>query len=67
MGLIFALAFFFIGPLFTDYFGAEYAELNTLWLAFACFTAARFTAAGLGVQLMAMGTGFAPSESSPRA
>ncbi|RRV32395.1 hypothetical protein EGI94_12465 [Stutzerimonas stutzeri] len=59
MGLIFALAFFFIGPLFTDYFlGAEYAELNTLWLAFACFTAARFIAAGLGVQLMAMGTGF---------
>ncbi len=59
MGLVFALAFFFIGPLFTDYFlGAEYAELNTLWLAFACFTAARFIAAGLGVQLMAMGTGF---------
>src|SRR5690606_6672718 len=59
MGLIFALAFYFIGPLFTDHFlGADYAELNTLWLAFACFTAARFVAAGLGVQLMAMGTGF---------
>ncbi len=59
MGLIFALAFYFIGPLFTDYFlGASYAELNTLWLAFACFTFARFVAAGLGVQLMAMGTGF---------
>lgn len=59
MGLIFALAFYFIGPLFTDHFlGADYAELNTLWLAFACFTFARFVAAGLGVQLMAMGTGF---------
>lgn len=59
LGLIFALAFYFIGPLFTNHFlGPDYAELNTLWLAFACFTAARFVAAGLGVQLMALGTGF---------
>ena len=59
IGLALALAFYLVGPLFTDYFlGAGYAELNTLWLAFACFTAARFVAAGLGVQLMAMGTGF---------
>ncbi|MEW9047196.1 hypothetical protein DN824_06555 [Stutzerimonas nosocomialis] len=59
MGLVFALAFLFIGPLFTDYFlGPDYAELNTLWLAFACFTASRFVAAGLGVQLIALGTGF---------
>ncbi|MCF7204083.1 lipopolysaccharide biosynthesis protein [Pseudomonas oligotrophica] len=59
LGLVLALGFYLVGPLFTDYFlGAGYAELNTLWLAFACFTAARFVAAGLGVQLMAMGTGF---------
>lgn len=59
LGLALALGFYLVGPLFTDYFlGAGYAELNTLWLAFACFTAARFVAAGLGVQLMAMGTGF---------
>lgn len=59
MGVFFALAFLFLGPLFTDYvLGADYAELNTLWLAFACFTAARFLAAGFGVQLIALGTGF---------
>lgn len=59
MGLVFALAFMLIGPFFTDWFlGPEYAALNGLWLAFACFTAVRFFAAGLGVQLIAIGTGF---------
>nr|WP_256834868.1 oligosaccharide flippase family protein [Pseudomonas oleovorans] len=59
MGLFFSVAFFFIGPLFTDHFlGAEYAGLNSLWLAFAFFTMSRFIAAGLGVQLIALGTGF---------
>lgn len=59
MGLCFALAFLFIGPVFTLYFlGSGYEELNTLWLAFACFTATRFIAAGLGIQLIALDTGF---------
>lgn len=59
VGLCFALAFFFIGPLFTEHFlGSDYKALNALWPAFAFFTAARFIAAGLGVQLIALETGF---------
>ncbi|MBB3104844.1 oligosaccharide flippase family protein [Azomonas macrocytogenes] len=59
LGVLFALGFYFIGPLFTDHFlGPDYIELNALWLAFACFTATRFLAAGFGVQLIALGTGF---------
>jgi O-antigen/teichoic acid export membrane protein len=59
MGFGFAIIFLFLGPQFTERFlGSAYVELNSLWLAFACFTCARFIAAGLGVQLIALGTGF---------
>ena len=59
LGLCFAVAFYLIGPLFTNHFlGPDYAPLNALWLAFACFTAIRFVASGLGVQLIALGTSF---------
>lgn len=58
VGLCFALGFYLLGPLFTEQvFGPAYAELEQLWPAFACFTAARFLAAGLGVQLIAFGCG----------
>lgn len=59
MGVIFAFIFLLLGSQFTQHFlGSAYIELNGLWLAFSCFTFARFIAAGLGVQLIAFGTGF---------
>ncbi|WP_432697785.1 oligosaccharide flippase family protein [Marinobacterium sp. YM272] len=59
VGVFFGFAFFILGPIITNWFlGPDYKLLNSLWLAFGVFTAIRFAAAGIGVQLVALGTGF---------
>ncbi|MFC3607061.1 lipopolysaccharide biosynthesis protein [Stutzerimonas tarimensis] len=59
LGIVFSIGFYVFGPLYTDHFlGSAYEQLNALWLGFACFTAARFLTAALGVQLMAFGAGY---------
>jgi O-antigen/teichoic acid export membrane protein len=55
LGTFWALAFIFLGPLFTHLvLGDAYARLDQLWPGFAAFVLARYIAASLGSALAAL-------------